>query len=72
MRCKSEGRPQRRPSLTVVPDYAGIQTHKRAAGFGLPKRRSEQQEQRLAQAPSERDDEHDSDAESGSVAPPAL
>jgi hypothetical protein len=42
MRCKSEGRPQRRPSLTVVPDYAGIQTSKRAAGFGMPKRQSEQ------------------------------
>ena len=33
MRCRSEGRPQRRPFLTVVPDYAGIQTNKRAAGF---------------------------------------
>ena len=63
-RCKAEGRPHRRPFLTVVPDYTGIQARKHAAGFGLPKRRSEQmQEQGRVQAQSEGDDEHDSDAE---------
>lgn len=36
-RCKAEGRPHRRPFLTCVPDYTGIQERKTAAGFGLPK-----------------------------------
>ncbi len=63
--CRAEGRPHRRPFLTVVPDYTGIQARKHAAGFGLPKRRSKQlQEQRRVQAQSEGDDEQNSDADS--------
>ncbi len=70
-RCKAEGRPQRRPFLTCVPDYTGSQTRKHAAGFGLPKRRSKQiqEQRRVQQAQSEGDHEHDSDAESDTNMP---
>ena len=55
-RCKAEGRPRRRPLMTVHLDYEANQAAKHAAGFGLPKPRSEQQPERPADAPDQSGD----------------